>query len=72
MPLSIDMRTIARVHVVAWEDREWGVVWDGRRGADRIGKRSDAEAIVLAVIGQGLQASAGDMAKTLPPAPFSL
>jgi hypothetical protein len=75
MPLSIDMRTIARVQVVAWEDGEWGIVWetrDGRRGADRIGKRSDAEAIVLAVIGQGLQASVGDMAKTLPPAPFSL
>jgi hypothetical protein len=55
VPLSIDMRTIARVHVVAWEDREWGVVWDGRRGADRIGKRSDAEAIVLAVIRRGLK-----------------
>jgi hypothetical protein len=53
--LSIDMRTIARVQVVAWEDGEWGVVWetrDGRRGADRIGNRSDAEAIVLAVIGR--------------------
>jgi hypothetical protein len=54
VPLSIDIRTIARVQVVAWEDGEWGVVWetrDGRRGSERIGKRSDAEAIVLAVIG---------------------
>ena len=52
MPLTIDMRTIARVQVVAWEDGEWGIVWetkDGQRGADRIGKRADAEAIVLAV-----------------------
>ena len=44
MPLSIDMRTIARVQVVAWEDGEWGIVWetkDGQRGADRIGKRAE-------------------------------
>ena len=26
MPLSIDMRAIARVQVVAWEDGEWGTV----------------------------------------------
>ena len=58
MPLSIDIRTIATVQVVAWEDGEWGVVWetrDGRRRADRIGKRSDAEAIVLAVIRRGFK-----------------
>jgi hypothetical protein len=58
VPLSIDIRTIARVQVVAWEDGEWGIVWetrDGQRGADRIGKRADAEAIVLAVIGGGLR-----------------
>jgi len=37
MPLSIDIRTIARVQVVAWEDGEWGIVWetrDGQRGAE--------------------------------------
>ena len=53
MPLSIDMRAIARVQVVAWEDGEWGIVWetrDGQRGSEHIGSRSDAEAIVLAVI----------------------
>ena len=65
MPLSIDKHTIARVQVVAWEDGEWGVVWetrDGRRGSERIGKRSDAEAIVLAVIGGDFNQPAG-MAK---------
>ena len=53
MPLSIDMRAIARVQVVAWEDGEWGIVWEtrgGQRGSEHIGSRSDAEAIVLAVI----------------------
>ena len=69
MPLSIDMRTIARVQVVAWEDGEWGIVWetrDGQRGADRIGKRADAEAIVLAVIGRGLRPASAVTAKTPP------
>ena len=69
MPLSIDMRAIARVQVVAWEDGEWGIVWetrDGQRGADRIGKRADAEAIVIAVIGGGLQPASAVVAK--PPA----
>ena len=62
MPLSIDIRTIARVRAVAWEDGEWGIVWetrDGRRGSERIGSRSDAEAIVIAVIGGGLQPAGG-------------
>ena len=61
MPLSIDIRTIARVQVVAWEDGEWGIVWetkDGRRGSERIGSRLDAEAIVLAVIGGRTSTSA--------------
>ena len=47
------MRAIARVQVVAWEDGEWGIVWEtrgGQRGSEHIGSRSDAEAIVLAVI----------------------
>jgi hypothetical protein len=51
--LSIDISTIARVQVVAWEDGGWGIVWeakDGRRGSQRIGSRSDAEAILVAVI----------------------
>ena len=54
VPLSIDIRTIARVQVVTWEDGEWGIVWEtpteGQRGSERIGSRLDAEAIVLAVI----------------------
>ena len=69
VPLSIDMRAIARVQVVAWEDGEWGIVWetkDGQRGADRIGKRADAEAIVLAVIGGGLRPESAITAKTPP------
>jgi hypothetical protein len=69
VPLSIDIRTIARVQVVAWEDGEWGIVWetrDGQRGADRIGKRADAEAIVLAVIGGGLRPASAVTAKTPP------
>ena len=69
MPLSIDIRTIARVQVVAWEDGEWGIVWetkDGRRGSERIGSRLDAEAIVIAVIGGGLQPASAVTAKTPP------
>jgi hypothetical protein len=65
VPLSIDIRTIARVQVVAWEDGGWGIVWetrDGQRGADRIGKRSDAEAIVIAVIGGRTLTSVGEAA----------
>ena len=48
-----------------------GVVWetrDGRRGADRIGKRSDAEAIVLAVIRRDFKPPSAVMARTPPPA----
>ena len=69
MPLTIDMRTIARVQVVAWEDGEWGIVWetkDGRRGSERIGSRLDAEAIVIAVIGGGLQPASAVTFKTPP------
>ena len=71
MPLSIDIRTIARVRAVAWEYGEWGIAWetkDGRRGSQRIGSRSDAEAIVLAVIGGGLQPAPAVKAKTMPSA----
>lgn len=47
--LSTDTRRIAKAWVVQWEPGEYGVAWetlDGQHGADRIGKRADAEAIV--------------------------
>ena len=63
MPLSIDMRAIARVQVVAWEDGEWGIVWetrDGQRGSntsavDRTRRRSS-----WPLSGERLQSACGN------------
>ena len=47
--LSIDTRKVVKAKVVPLEPGEYGVAWetdDGQQGADRIGQKSEAEAIV--------------------------
>ena len=51
MPLSVDTRKVAKAWVVAWKNEEgvYGVAYemsDGFQGADKIGTKAQAEAIV--------------------------
>lgn len=49
MGLSIDSRKITSAQIVPWKPGEWGVAWetgDGQHGADKIGKKAEAERIV--------------------------
>jgi hypothetical protein len=51
VPLSVDTRKVARAWVVPWEKEEgmFGVAYemsDGWHGADKIGTKAQAEAIV--------------------------
>jgi hypothetical protein len=48
--LSVDSSKVVRAEVVPWRLGEWGIAWetdDGFEGVDGIGKRSEAERIVL-------------------------
>ena len=47
--LSVKLREIASAEVVPWEKDEYGIAYvtkEGRHAADRIGPKSDAEALV--------------------------
>jgi hypothetical protein len=47
--LSVDTRKIVWAKVISWEEGEWGIAWkagDGYQGMDRIGTKSDAQAVV--------------------------
>jgi hypothetical protein len=51
VPLSVDTRKVAKAWVVAWKNEEgvYGVAYemsDGWHGADKIGTKAQAEAIV--------------------------
>ena len=57
MPLSIDTRKIIKAEVVPWENEEglYGVAYttaEGWEGADLIGTKAEAEAVVQAITDQ--------------------
>ena len=57
MPLSVDMRKIVKAEVVPWEIDEglYGVAYttnEGWEGADLIGTKAEAEAVVQAITDQ--------------------
>ena len=57
MPLSVDMRRIVKAEVVPWENEEglYGVAYttaEGWEGADLIGTKAVAEAVVQAITDQ--------------------
>lgn len=50
--LSVELDEIVKAEVIPWEDDVFGVAYttkDGRKGSDRIGARSEAEAVVRRV-----------------------
>ena len=58
MPLSVDPRKIVHVHIIRWDSdgeghpTEYGLAWtasDGSEGADKIGTRAQAEAIIRSI-----------------------
>ena len=49
MALSVDTRKVVKAEVVPWEPGQYGVAretGDGQHGAERIGKKEDAQEIV--------------------------
>ena len=74
MGLSVDSRSIVRAWVVPWEPAvedalataEWGVAYEttnGLSGADRIGKKAQAQAIVRDITRQREQSFGESMSK---------
>ena len=55
MSLAVDPRKIVQAKIVPWEDGLFGIAWetdDNRSGADMIGTKAEAQAVLRSIIKQ--------------------